>query len=160
MSATILTQIDRGGLEPAPANDTAALDILTTGGAHVCAQVSDAALLGDALFRFDALVLGSEGSLEGQMIYFGADAGARLHLSAVDGSPKLIHEEAFAAGTSPPDFLAVFTRESVGPRGFIDAILAGRPAYPDLFDGAAAQRVIDAAIRSHESGCRVRVAPG
>jgi predicted dehydrogenase len=43
------------------------------------------------------------------------------------------------------------------PRAFIDAIIEDRPATPHLHDGVAAQRVIDAAIRSQADGCRIKL---
>jgi len=92
-------------------------------------------------------------------VLFGSNGGARLHRCGTDQVPfELVHEETFAATfTERPEFFAPYTETSAGPRAFIDAIIEDRPATPDLYDGVAAQRVIDAAIRSHENGRRISI---
>lgn len=50
-----------------------------------------------------------------------------------------------------------FRNEDFMTRGFISAILEGRQTEPNFHDGARVQRIIDAAIKSHQEGCRVRV---
>jgi len=46
----------------------------------------------------------------------------------------------------------LFATQSLGPRLFIDSILANQPVSPSFYDGMRTQQVIDAAIESHRSG--------
>jgi predicted dehydrogenase len=57
------------------------------------------------------------------------------------------------------DFFELFQNNSVGPRQFVDAILDDQPIYPGFYEGYKVQQVIDAALESHRSGCRVTIAP-
>ena len=43
-------------------------------------------------------------------------------------------------------------------RGFINGIINDSPLSPDFHDGARMQRLISAALQSHETGRRVEVA--
>jgi predicted dehydrogenase len=118
-----------------------------------------AANTGDQLFRIDVEIFGDEGSFEGQLVLFGSEGGARLRRCGADQAAfETIHEERFQADFGErPEFFAPYVESSAGPRAFIDAIIENRPAVPDLHDGVAAQRVIDAAIRSQTSGCRIEL---
>ena len=58
----------------------------------------------------------------------------------------------YYGGTDPADAFAVFRQQSVGPRLFIDAIINDLPIAPDFNDGHQVQRIIDAAVISHETG--------
>lgn len=48
---------------------------------------------------------------------------------------------------------------ATGGRSFVDAILAGQTVAPSFYEGWQTQRVIDAAIVSHERGQWVDVSP-
>ncbi len=49
------------------------------------------------------------------------------------------------------------TREPVGDRLFIDAILADQPLSPSFYDGWKAQQVVQAALDSNDQGCWVTI---
>ncbi len=49
--------------------------------------------------------------------------------------------------------------DGVGIPYFADCILDDKPVYPGLYEGYKIQQVIDAALQSHETGCRVEIAP-
>lgn len=51
--------------------------------------------------------------------------------------------------------IELFTKQSIGDRMFIDAILKDKPVFPSFYDGLKAQEVIDAAIESYQNGCLV-----
>ena len=157
VSARISTQHDRKGVEPIPANDTALIDLVTHNAVCVSLFVSSAALLGEEKARVDVQVLGSAGSLEAQLIFYGAEAGSRLLRRTADHQVKVLLSESYTQGSEPPDFVAVYRSESAGPRAFIDAIIEGRGAKPDFFDWLEAQRVIDAALRSNHKGHRIDI---
>ena len=159
VGATIATHIDRRGIEPRAVNDCATLDLVTTSGAHASLALNMAAHIGDQLYRIDVDIFGDKGSFEGQLALFGSEGGAWLRrCGAGQAAFETAHQERFAVDFGErPDFFAPYVESSAGGRAFVDAILAGRPASPDLHDGVAAQRVIDAALRSHASGCRIRL---
>ena len=46
----------------------------------------------------------------------------------------------------------IFSEQPVGPRLFIDSILADRPVTPGFYEGMKAQEVIEAAFESDRSG--------
>jgi predicted dehydrogenase len=54
----------------------------------------------------------------------------------------------------------LFAQQPIGPRLFIDSILAGRKVTPSFHDGLHAQLVIDAALQSHRCGRRVALGEG
>jgi predicted dehydrogenase len=72
-------------------------------------------------------------------------------------SPLPLPESLWGAA-NPKQPFEVFLKEPAGPRAFIDAILADRPATPSFYDGWRAQAVIDAALESDRTGCWVDVA--
>ena len=52
----------------------------------------------------------------------------------------------------------VFRHQETQARAFVSAVAAGRPVEPDLADGLAVQRIVDAAVRSAREGRRVSIA--
>jgi predicted dehydrogenase len=68
----------------------------------------------------------------------------------------------FLAGAQPDASIGeqlemAFSNLSVGPRLFIDSILASQPIVPSFYDGVKAQEVIEAALESDRTGQRVEV---
>jgi predicted dehydrogenase len=57
----------------------------------------------------------------------------------------------------PETYKDMFRVEDHMVRGFIDGIVNDKPLSPDFHDGARIQRILSAAIQSHQSGCRVEV---
>lgn len=159
VGATISTHIDRSGIEPQAVNDCATLDVVTRSGAHAILPLNMAAHIGDQLYRIDVEIFGDQGSFEGRLALFGSEGGARLRRCSADQAAlETVHEERFPVDFAErPAFFAPYVESSAGPRAFIDAIIDDRPATPNLHDGVAAQRVIDAAIRSQAAGCRVKL---
>jgi predicted dehydrogenase len=51
----------------------------------------------------------------------------------------------------------VFRRQEVMTRAFVTAVAENRPVRPDFSDGAAVQRVVEAAQQSHRKGCWVEL---
>ncbi len=52
----------------------------------------------------------------------------------------------------------VFRHQESQARAFVSAVASGRPVEPDLADGLAVQRIVDAAVRSAREGRRVPIA--
>jgi predicted dehydrogenase len=46
----------------------------------------------------------------------------------------------------------MFMKLPIGDRLFIDSILQDKPIQPNFYDGFKVQEVIDAALKSHETG--------
>ena len=156
VSATVGTLINRNGQEAAPGNDHAVLDLMTHTGVHASLLASNVAMLGDELGRIEVQVFGNEGSLDGRLVFFGSGAGSTLVRSKSVTQPReVIQSSTFRSNVEPPDLLEIFRTASAGPRAFVEAALAQRQVEPNLRDGLAVQRVIDAALRSSEAGCRV-----
>lgn len=147
-----------------PANDAATAMLQFASGAMGVIQVSSVAHTAGQWEGWQVLLHGEKGSLElshtadGQLILWGARRGeARsMPLSApahlLTGLPPEQAEN--------PKSEDVFTRQAVGSRLFVDAILQDLPVTPTFFEGFKVQQVIDAALESNRRGCWVAPATG
>jgi predicted dehydrogenase len=108
---------------------------------------------GDAAVRLQTEFHGDEGMLEAQHDFFGRNAGVRLrgcrHGEVLRDLPTPAD---LLAGSDPADLFSPYRLHSAGPRHFVDAILAGAAPSPSFLDGAKAQAVIDAVMRSDANG--------
>lgn len=106
---------------------------------------------GDNAFRITARLDGADGSLEVVCALFGSAPEVRVR--GVRSGEAVVREleipERYLAGHDPADPLAVYSRNSVGARLFVDAIRGGFRPDPGFEAGLAVQRVIDAALQSH-----------
>lgn len=143
------------------ANDMASLELEFESGAQGVVQVGAVSHVAERGFEQGVVLYGEGGTLEVE-VHFGGPRGGAVVRGARDG------DEAFGMLEVPntlwgdaesPKFPDLFTRHSLGPRGFIDAILEGGQATPSFYDGLKAQEVIDAALASHRTGRWVRL-PG
>ncbi len=137
------------------ANDSALVALEFANGAHGGIHVSAVAHVGDRGQSFQAALYGEAGSLELDFDFKDAELRS-LRAGDEQWQVLTVPPEWWGPETeSPPfdvQFLAPFVNQSVGPRGFIDAILDDRPVSPTFYDGWKAQAVVDAAIASHEQG--------
>jgi predicted dehydrogenase len=86
-------------------------------------------------------------------------SGARSDELAVHDLPIPDH----CWGGAPRDnahatYKHVFRHQETQARAFVSAVAAGRPVEPDLADGLAIQRIVDASVRSAAEGRRVSIA--
>jgi len=157
VNARLATVVKRSGPGPEPlqaANDLASLTVEFESGAQGILQVSAVAVLGHELH---VALDGTAGSL---LLDYGAGGSAIQGFRAGDAQFQSLPLPAELWGAAnPAEPFEVFLKQPAGPRAFIDAILAGRPATPTFYDGWRAQCVIDAAIESDRTGCWVDVAP-
>ena len=160
VSATLATIVDRSGIpghEQPSANDAATLLLDFVDGPEVVIDVSAATPMGDRFVEHRIRVEGDAGTIELDYVFSGADAGLSFRMATGDGPFETVIVPAAYYGASDPKGGAfdIYGSEPVGARYFVDCLLDGRDAAPDFFDGARAQDIIDAALRSHREGRRV-----
>ncbi len=155
VSARLGFHIPRLGLDGQPfpmANDSARMTLDFVSGAQAQVEVSAVAYLGGTMTPTCALY-GEKGTLEsGWTLSDGLTRLTPYLRAGFAGSDEKISEET-------PSNISDYFRTHPGARQFIDAILDGTPLYPGLDVGYKVQQLIDAALESHRTGCRVTIAP-
>jgi predicted dehydrogenase len=163
VSAHLSTFVERPGPEGEPldpANDAATLLLEFENGAQGTIQLSAVAHVGERGQEQHVVLHGESGTLEADYSHLDAEIHGVRHdekqFAALPAPSRLWGD---VDQTSPffDHVGEVFSKQSVGDRAFIDAILADRPVVPSLYEGYKAQEVMDAAIASHESGRWVEV---
>jgi predicted dehydrogenase len=140
---------------PKPAHDTAQILMEFKNGAEVEVHLSAAThMLSGSFMELSFGLHGEKGGLEGQwLVSFGETFSSVTSLRGQQiGSETKINE----AGEA--DFERYFKENPVGARLFVDGILDDKSLSPSLKEGYKVQQVIDAVIRSHETGCRIMIA--
>ena len=164
--ASITTQlgvfVDRqgaGGGSIDPANDCATSLVKFADGAHGTFQVSAVAHIADRFVQQQIRLYGESGSLEIEVIYYGSETGIVIRSAGGQDEQFQMLEvpESYWGAADRTDTMSIFTKNSVGTRAFIDAILDDLPVEPNFYDGFKAQQVIDAALASHEQGCAMSI---
>jgi predicted dehydrogenase len=119
------------------------------------------ARIGDPLGEQEVVLQGEAASLRANLAF--GSSGMQLQLARGDElwQPVAIPDHYFEGVDRTKPFLeqmlAMFARQSIGSRLFVDGILADRAVVPSFYEGWKAQQVIDAAIASSESGCWAEV---
>ncbi|MFN8466048.1 MAG: Gfo/Idh/MocA family oxidoreductase [Caldilineaceae bacterium] len=164
VSAHLTTSVERTApdAEPlrTPANDSALLTVEFANGACGAIVVSAVAHMAEREQFHEVSLYGEAGTLE-------------LNTSSLAVQMRGVRQgqTQFEVLTVPDEFrkgvdlsLPLWDRlsiamqtQSVGDRQFIDAILNDRPVAPNFEDGLKVQAVIDAALESQRSGCRIQV---
>lgn len=131
--------------------DAAHLTVKFRNGTQGIIDATALAHQGDSAFRIAARLDGADGSLEVVCAPFGSAPEVRVR--GVRGSETAVREleipERYLAGHDPTNPLAIYSRNSVGARHFVDAIRGDFRPEPGFEAGLAVQRVIDAALQSH-----------
>lgn len=143
---------DGGALDPA--NDSTYLLLTYADGSHGQIHASLVTHLGDRFMQQQVMLYGENGGLEIDVQYEGSQAGVRLSVTREPGG-RFEHVEVPDTYWGSVDRNAPFTafnRQPIGPRAFVDTILAGRAATPNFEDGYRAQQVIHAALESQRLG--------
>lgn len=169
VSASLGTFVHRMGVDGQPmdtANDSAFLLLDFANGAHAVVHVGTPNIVGPGLQHTGQTVIlsGADGTLEtrgdpwthplppvSEIVGFrrGMDTAERLVAVEADAADA---DPGDAPAGFPGDAFAVFWTQSIGPRLFIDAILDDRPIEPSFHDGHQVQRIVEAAIESHQTG--------
>ncbi|HPC36030.1 MAG TPA: Gfo/Idh/MocA family oxidoreductase [Candidatus Marinimicrobia bacterium] len=142
-----------------PANDSAVLLLKFCNGAQGVINTSFMTYLADRDMQIYVKLYGSNGSLEINFPSAGSNPAASI-FGAHNPDKKFRKLEVPASywgEVSPTEPFGIFTRQAVGCRLFIDAILENRPASPNFFDGYKVQQVIEAAIESDRTGNRINI---
>ena len=150
---------DGGALDPA--NDAATLALRFANGAQGTIQVSAVAHLGDRGMQQQVILYGAQGTLEADLSF---SRGWELRGARSDEPqirllpiPERIVGQVDPAQPPLDQLIHRAMTQSIGPRAFVDAIMEDHPAVPSFADGVKAQAVIEAALRSAETGCAAAV---
>ena len=162
VSAHLTTFTDRPGIDGPladPANDSIMVAAQFENGAQGLIQLSSMAHLGDRRAEMRIVLYGELGTLEADLAFTGVDEGVRLRGARhnEDRIVPLSVPDRIMENVNSTDLQDPFVKQSVGPRLFIDAILEGKSASPDFFDGLKAQEIIDACIESDHRKCWISV---
>ena len=160
VSASLSTHLPLSGpRQPAePANDSALLTVVTQSGAQGTLYASRVAAVPE--MELGLSVYGERGVIE---LAFRA-SGAQIVLMRPGKPPQEVPLPDELESELDPDqpfrrrMQQVLLEQPVGNRLFIDAILGSADARPSFWDGYKTMQVIDAAIESAETGCRVSIA--
>lgn len=146
-------RVDADGKSFQMANDSALVTLEFVSGAQAQVGVSAAAHLNGIGMKPTCTLYGEKGTLEGGWQFSeGINRIAPYLRASFEGSDEQISEEASY------DSYVMFKTYPAG-RQFIDAILHDTPTYPSLYEGYKVQQIIDAALESHRTGCRVNIVP-
>ncbi|MCE7989046.1 MAG: gfo/Idh/MocA family oxidoreductase, partial [Caldilinea sp. CFX5] len=171
VNARLATHAPRNGLDGRPrygAYDAATLLIEFLYGGQATIAVSAVARTHDPALEHAVVLHGEAGSLTMTFGLFTAPPKVQL-ATGDNGFQELAIPDHYRLGLEPaqpvgPQMGALFSQAGMGSRSFVDAILAGQTVAPSFYDGWQTQRVIDAALTSHESGgwaevCDLSVVP-
>ncbi|HNZ37484.1 MAG TPA: Gfo/Idh/MocA family oxidoreductase [Candidatus Marinimicrobia bacterium] len=157
--ASFAKRLGPDGEPISPANDSAVLLFEFTNGAQGVIHTSFMTYLADRDMQIYVKLYGSDGSLEVNFPSSGSDFTASIF--GANNSDKKFRKLEIPASywgdVNPAEPFGIFTRQAVGCRLFIDAILENRPVSPNFFDGYKVQQIIEAAIDSDRTGKRVAI---
>lgn len=168
VSARLPTFVERrnsAGEPLAAANDAALLTVEFANGAQGVISISAVAHVAERFMHQSLAFYGADGTLESDLQFAGSMEGARIHGVRHDDNHfgQLSIPAAFwgeVDPTLPLDTLLpdLFSKQAIGARLFVDAIIADQPVSPNFYDGFKVQAVIDAAIESQRRDGWVAVA--
>ena len=163
VSAHLATVIERRGADGTvvePTNDSVVLTVEFMNQAHGAIQISGVAQVGDGHHHRRIVLHDESGTLELDVSPTKTELrGARRQEGCLRPLPIPVPDDLWA-GPPAGDPLDVMVKQSVGPRLFLDVILDNRPVAPSFYEGWKAQEVVDAALLSHQTGCRIPLPAG
>lgn len=160
--ATFSQRLNPEGQPLVNAQESAHLLIDFADGAHGVIQLNQRVHMGERGRDYHADVNGEAGRAEvdwwwgspqtggSQVVMRGVRAGETAF------QPLQIPDE-ILQGVAPNDMFSVFYKHRVGPRLFVDAILRDYQPEPGFDMGVKVQKVLNAALESHQTGWRVYV---
>lgn len=159
VNSRLMSNLPHHGLDGTPmdaACDAATLLVEFANGAQGTIEVSAVARIHDPALEHEIVLHGEAGSLIAGFGLFSAPPKIQL-ASGNNGFQALPVPDDYLQGLDPaqpvgPQMGALFSQPGMGSRSFVDAILAGQTVAPSFYEGWQTQRVIDAALASHEHG--------
>ncbi len=135
------------GERPNPANDNVQFILEFANGVHVQFFVTAVAHVIDEFMKISVALHGEKGTIEARWV---PDDPFQMSLVAQQSD-----QDERISETMQVDWTTFLQTNQVGARLFVDSILDDKPIRPGLFEGYKVQRIIDAVMQSHETGCRV-----
>ena len=157
VSASLSTLVDRSHVSDLPQAENNFAIILAefANGAHGTIHCSTVSRLATGIKHQDQVVIlhGDKGTLEVHGNAWISPPTAKIigYRKGDDSAQVLDIPESYYGNADRDAGFGVFTHNSVGTRLFIDAILNNSSIQPSFEHGYRVQRVIDAAIQSHQS---------
>ncbi|MCE7989047.1 MAG: gfo/Idh/MocA family oxidoreductase [Caldilinea sp. CFX5] len=159
--ASFSQRLNPAGQPLVGANESAQLLIDFADGAHGVIQLNQHTHMGERGRDYRAELHGEAGRVEvdwwwgkfggmGQVVMRGVRRGEKEF-------QKLEIPEHLLQGIDPGDIMGVFHKQMVGPRLFVDAIRRDYQPEPGFDVGVKAQKVLNAAMESHQTGQRVYI---
>lgn len=154
VSCHLSSYINRASDQPyRPANDSAVLALEFVNGGHATMNLSAVTHMADRGEEQHVILHGEDGTLEA-LSEHGEVPQATLR-GVRKGEEKFqnlkVPDELWG-DADRNDLFDIFYKQPIGDRLFIDSILQDKPIQPSLYDGFKAQEVIDAALKSNETG--------
>lgn len=164
VNARLTTNALRNGADGRPlygACDAATLLIKFLYGGQGTIELSAVARTHDPALEHVVILHGETGSLTATFGLFTAPPKVQL-ATGDNGFQELATPDEYLLGLDPaqpvgPQMGALFSQPGMGSRSFVDAILTGETVAPSFYEGWQTQRVIDAALVSHDGGNWVEV---
>ncbi len=142
-----------------PLNDCAICAVRSDSGVSGVIHISMVAASGDRRMKLSTTLHGSDGALECLHIFDGVEQQVDLRgiTKGAENFEVITIPNEMHDGSKNDDLFGTFSRLSVGPRNFIDAIRDDAPIQSDFAAGLAAQKAIDAAFTSNRNRCWVNI---
>jgi predicted dehydrogenase len=146
-----VTRQSTNGRPANPANDTFLGTLEFASGAHIQLHVSGVAHVTDSEMKAHFALHGENGVLEAEWIP-AEPANIDIQVRGLqDGTDERLND------VTQLNLLDYFKSNSIGPRLFVDSILDDKAIETGFYEGYKVQQVIDAALRSHQTGQRVTI---
>jgi predicted dehydrogenase len=142
------------------ANESAQLIINFADGAHGVIQLNQRVHMGERGRDYRAELNGEAGRVEVDW-WWGSNGNGQVVMRGVRRGETAFQNlqipEEILQGVDPGDIMGVFYKHLVGPRLFVDAIRRDYQPEPGFDVGVKVQKVLNAALESHQTGQRVYI---
>lgn len=159
--ASFSRRVQPDGQPLAGANELAFLLVEFADGAHGMIQLNQRTHMGERGRDYGAALYGDAGRVEVDWWWGTPDGGGQVVMRGVQRGEKEFRRlnipEQILQGVKPADIFGVFHKHLVGPRLFVDAIVRDYQPEPGFDVGLKVQKVLNAAMESHQSGRRVDI---
>ena len=159
--ASYSQRIHPEGQSCAPANESALLLVDFADGAQGTIELNQRVRVADRGREYGVALHGDAGSLEVDWWWGTPAGGGQVAVRGVrQGETSFQPLEIpldIVQGVDPADINGVFHKHLVGPRLFVDAILRDYHPEPGFEVGLKVQKVLSAALESHQTGRRVDI---